>query len=142
MSSRISQAPPILMVKNDFIIFDKNPTLINLPWTYTSNNTKTWMRSVIHFSVTCTCKIIERKLLKHESIGNWFNKPWSIHNMEYYIAVKNKISMNLHSMTHRSTIKNIRLYKLYATSCVRNRNIRNIFQSTSIKRITGAPTGK
>lgn len=87
--------------------FDKNPTPINLPWTYTSNNTKICMCSVLHFSITCTCKIIEWKLPKHESIGNWFNKPWYIYNMEYYIAVKNKISMNLHSMTHRSTIKNI-----------------------------------
>lgn len=30
------------------------------------------------------------KLPKHPSLGDWFNKLWSIHPMEYYIAVKNK----------------------------------------------------
>lgn len=84
----------------------RNPPSRNLLWSCSSNNMKTHVHRVIHFSVICPCKIL--KLPKSLSIGYWLNKIWYVHTMEYCVGYKTnwknrmrEISLNWYGMISR-----------------------------------------
>ena len=71
----------------------KTSSSVNLPWRYTSNNTKINTHKIIHCNIVWSCKILETaKILNHKkckhkdwyihtTYGVWcsWNKVWKIH---------------------------------------------------------------